>query len=403
MNLETRIKPDLWAAIEHSYSSGNYTHAIKDAMSVVTEVLRDKSGLDGDGDKLVGQALGFSEGKQPRIKINKLQTQTEQDMQRGLMLVLKGMYALVRNPRSHERLDDNKNTTDTIIHFIDYLLDFLGRSQQSFTVQEFLDMVSDPHFVPDPEYVKGLVDMIPARKQGDTLIALYRNSNWKQANNFELVIKELVSRLAESEIDDFLSVISEDLQKVDDVGYATFVIKVLPDELWPRIDRMPRLRVEKMLLDELETAWYNPGSERTNSPASTWINRIVKHCLRKHFLRAVIIKKLKMEDFDHHNFVARYLLQWNVLPQIFEGKQQIKECIAAICDCVRAGNEFVKDCLLEYLSTSSPAEWDEEFVKNLSDLTDPDNPEVYLPDGTPLLGKFVPRPNPISEEGEIPF
>jgi uncharacterized protein (TIGR02391 family) len=113
MNLETQIKPELWTAIENSYTSGNYTHAIRDAMSVVTEVLQDKSGLDDDGDKLVGQALGFSENEQPRIKVNKLQTQTEQDVQRGLMFVLKGMYALIRNPRSHERLDDNRHTANT--------------------------------------------------------------------------------------------------------------------------------------------------------------------------------------------------------------------------------------------------------------------------------------------------
>jgi uncharacterized protein (TIGR02391 family) len=400
MNLETQIRPDLWSAIEHSYSSENYTHAIRDAMSVVTGVLRDKSGLDGDGDKLVGQALGFSENKQPRIKINRLQTQTEQDMQRGIMLVLKGMYAFIRNPRSHERLDDDKNTADTIVLFIDYLLSFLGRSQQSFTVQRFLDMVADPHFVPDAEYVKGLVDMIPTRKRGDTLIALYRNNSWEQTNNFELVIRELVSRLTDSEVDSFLSVISEDLQKVDNVGSATLVIKVLPDELWPRIERMPRLRVEKMLLDELETAWYTPETNHTNSPASGWIYRIAGHYLRKHLLRAAIIKKLRMEDFDYHNFVATYFLARDVLPQVFEGKQQIEECVAAICDCVRAGNEFVKDTLLTYLSTSSPPEWDEEFVENLSDLTDPDNPEFYFPDGTPLLGKFVPHPNP---KEEIPF
>ena len=72
MNIETYIKSDLWSAIEHSYTSGNYSHAIKDAMAFVTEILRDKSGLDDDGDKLVSQALGFSSANPPRIMINKL-------------------------------------------------------------------------------------------------------------------------------------------------------------------------------------------------------------------------------------------------------------------------------------------------------------------------------------------
>jgi len=402
MDLETHIKPELWAAIAHSYDTSNYTHAIRDGMAVVTEVLRDKSGLDGDGDKLAGAALGFSQDKPPRIKINRLQTQTEQDMQKGLMFILKGMYALVRNPRSHERLSDDRKTSDTIILFVDYLLDFLGASYQSFTVQDFLSLVTDLHFVPDAEYVEGLVDKVPARKRSDTLISLYRQVNWKQANNFELVIKELLGRLAEGEIEDFLSVVSDDLQKADQVSSVTLVIKILPGHLWSQIERMSRLRVENMLLDQFEAAWYIPQVDGTNSPAATWINQIAGQYIRKFKLRKAIISKLKARDFDQHSFVARYIVQVNALPSIFEGEQQVKECVAAISECVRAGNEYVKDSMKDWMLTTSPHEWNEEFVKNLEDLTDPDNPESYLPDGTPVLGRFTAQSNPVQEE-KVPF
>lgn len=400
--MKTQIKPYLWNAIDDSYTSGNYTHAIRDAMSVLTQVLRDKSGLDGDGDKLVGQALGFGPGKRPRIKVNKLQTETEQGVQKGLMLVLKGMYALVRNPRSHEKLEDDKQTADRIVLFIDYLLDFLGRSQQSFTVQGFLDMVADPFFVADPEYVTGLVDAIPVRKQGDSLIALYRAKSAKLASNFELVIRELVSRATETAIDDLISVVSEDLQMIDGAGPVALVIKVLPAELWPQIDRIPRLRVETMLLDQLQSAWYTPHSDHTNSPASTWIPYIAEHYLRKNQLRAVIISRLRAEDFDAHNIVARFFFQSSVLPKVFEEEDQISACVSAICDSLRSGNEFVKDCLLGWVAATPPEEWREEFISNLGDLTDPDNPEIYLADGTPLLGGFVSLPNPVGED-DIPF
>lgn len=403
MNLETQITPELWTAIASSYESENYSHAIKDAMSMITEMLRDKSGLDGDGVKLVGQALGFGKGKQPKIKINKLETHTEQDVQRGLMFLLQGMYALVRNPRTHERLQDSRKMADTIILFIDYLLGFLGRSQLSFTIQDFLSMVIDPHFVPNQEYVRGLVDRIPTRKRGDTLIRLYRQLNWKQSDNFELIIKELLPCLTDSEVDDFLSVVSEDLLRAEKVGSATLVIKVLPGELWPSIQRMSRLRVEKMLLDELETAWYIPESEHTNNAASTWINRIAKHFLQKPELGNTIIKKLRMDDFDHHNFVGKYFMLFGTLPVLFEEKRQMRRCVNAIADSVKSGNEFMKDCVVNYISWSIPQEWIQEFVESLKDLTDPGNPEAYTPDGTPFLGKFVPQPNPASQSDNIPF
>src|SRR2546430_9533218 len=143
MNLEAQIRPELWDAVKSSYQATNYTHAIRDAMVVITATLRDRSGIDGDGDELVGKALGLKNDKPPLIKINPLQTRTEKDIQRGLMQVLQGMYALVRNPRSHEKLDDSQETADSIIIFINYLIGLMGGSQQSFTLQDFIQTVHD--------------------------------------------------------------------------------------------------------------------------------------------------------------------------------------------------------------------------------------------------------------------
>lgn len=403
MNLETHIRPDLWAVVEDSYRSGNYTHSIKDALSLVTEVLRDRSGLDGDGYGLAGHALGVGGREPPRICINKLQTETEKDMQRGLMLLLQGMYTFVRNPRSHERIDDDKKTADTIIVFIDYLLDFLGRSQQSFLIQDFVERVTEPHFVQDPEYVAGLVDQIPARKRGDTLIGLYRNWTWKEADQYRMVMEEILSRATEGEVDHLLAAISEDLSTTDDTGNITLVIKVLPDHLWAQMERLTRLRVEHMLLEELREAWYAPNTSRTNKNAATWINHIAKYLLRKGHLRDVVLEKLRKEDFDHHNFVAAYLL--SVLPDVFETECQMKECVNAIAECIRSGNEFVKDRLIRWiLDVNPPEEWVHALAVILQDLTDPDAPEMYLSDGSPFLGRFSPRVNPVEIDGEeIPF
>lgn len=402
MKLEAHIKPELWSAIAHSYESENYTHAIRDAMLVITEVLRDKSGLDGDGINLVGGALGFGSENQPRVKINKLQTQTERDMQKGLMFTLKGMYSLVRNPRTHERVPDTKETADAIILFIDYLLDYLGSSHQSFTVQDFLNKVTDPHFVLDHEYVENLVDTIPARKKSDTLITLYRQLDWRQSNNFEMVIKEILHRLTDEEISDFMVVVSEDIQTVTRSGGISLTIKILPAELWPKIQRMPRLRAENMLLEELREAYYIPQSDKTNKSAATWINRIAPYLLRKRQWRRVIISKLQQQDFDSHNFVGRYLL--SALPDIFVENTEIRQCVNALADTLRAGNEFMKDSLMEYLNSYfEPQKWQDQFVESLHDLTDPDNPETYLNDGTPFLGKFEAQHNPEFGPEEIPF
>lgn len=202
-------------------------------MSFLTDVLRDKSGLDSDGKELVGSALGFGKGKLPEIQVNKLQTDTERNVQIGLQELLKGMYSFVRNPRSHERVEDNKKTADTIILFLDYLLGFLGESQQSFTIEGFVSLVTDKYFVPSFEYAEELVQKIPPRKYSDTIIELYRKKSWLQFGNYELMIEVLLKKLSNDEAREFLLVVSDELQQTQseqdirsDYGSITFLLVV---------------------------------------------------------------------------------------------------------------------------------------------------------------------------------
>lgn len=407
MNIESKIKDELWTSIRSSYTSGNYSHSIKDAMSFVTEVLRDKSGLDGDGDSLVGQALGAGKNKKPKLMINRYQTQTEKDEQRGFMFVLKGLYAFIRNPRTHEQTLDTEDVANRIILFIDYLTDFLGASQQSFTIQQFLGLVTDPHFVRDSEYVENLINLIPVRKMTDTLIRLYRNLTWKQADNFEPVIKGIIKEINDSQREDFLTVVSDDLQTTNKTSDITLIIKILPSELWPKLERMPRFRVEQMLVDDLDDAWYSYENQKTNRPSATWINQIAEHYIRKDRLRTTILKALQCDDFDRHNFIGEYFLSRGCLPFIFESESQAKHCIREIASTLRRGNSFMKDCLINHISSWDGFfhRWDEYIIQEISDLTDDDNPERYLSDGTPILGKFSEKQNPSSDMqiDDIPF
>ena len=129
MNIQTHIRNDLWLAVKSTYEVENYSGAILDAMHHLSDVLRDRAGVDGDGATLVGQALG---GNSPRLRINRLQTETEKNEQRGIESILRGMYQAIRNPRSHENIEDKQETADAIIHFVNYLLGIiLGRRNHS--------------------------------------------------------------------------------------------------------------------------------------------------------------------------------------------------------------------------------------------------------------------------------
>jgi uncharacterized protein (TIGR02391 family) len=73
---------------------------------VVAEKLRVLSGLTLDGSDLVNEALGTRrrEGREhdPLVAFNSLRTLSEQSEHRGIMHLMKGVFALFRNPTAHE-------------------------------------------------------------------------------------------------------------------------------------------------------------------------------------------------------------------------------------------------------------------------------------------------------------
>jgi uncharacterized protein (TIGR02391 family) len=138
VNLRTNISERLWAAIESPYEAGNFSHAVLESIHFLTDVIREKSGLDGDGAALVGQALG---GESPKLRINPLRTETEKNAQKGIEQILRGIYLAVRNPRSHEQFTDSQADADAIIHFLDYILRILDTSTELFTVDGFLERI----------------------------------------------------------------------------------------------------------------------------------------------------------------------------------------------------------------------------------------------------------------------
>jgi hypothetical protein len=108
--------------------------------------------VDGDGASLVGQALG---GDSPRLRVNKFQTETEKNEQKGLEQILRGVYQGIRNPRSHEQFEDTQASANAIILFIDYLI---GDGK----LGDFLEIVSDELKVTQEDNViKMILQILP--------------------------------------------------------------------------------------------------------------------------------------------------------------------------------------------------------------------------------------------------
>jgi uncharacterized protein (TIGR02391 family) len=144
MNLQTKLDPRLWDAIRATYENRNFTGAILDAMYFLSDLVRERTGLESDGVALVGQAFG---GNSPKLKVSPLQTESDWNVQRGVEQLLRGMYQTVRNPRSHGKIEDNEDDSQAIILFVNYLVKLIGQSKSPFSKTEFVSRVFDPNFV----------------------------------------------------------------------------------------------------------------------------------------------------------------------------------------------------------------------------------------------------------------
>lgn len=77
----------------------NYFHAVFEASKGLAQRIREMSGTDGDGAKLIDNVFAV---ERPLLAINSLRTETEKSEHKGFAQLLKGCFAAVRNPLAHE-------------------------------------------------------------------------------------------------------------------------------------------------------------------------------------------------------------------------------------------------------------------------------------------------------------
>lgn len=82
--------------------SNNYFHAVLEASKSVAAVIRQKSGLNSDGVKLVEDAFGIGKKSYPILAINTLVSETEKSEHTGFMNLVIGLMGMFRNPTAHE-------------------------------------------------------------------------------------------------------------------------------------------------------------------------------------------------------------------------------------------------------------------------------------------------------------
>ncbi|MDX6385006.1 MAG: hypothetical protein QOK48_2579, partial [Blastocatellia bacterium] len=232
MNLETTLQPRLWEVVRGSIESRNFSTAILDAIHFLSEVIRERSGLEGDGVALIGAAFG---GNSPKLKVNRLQTESDQNVQRGTESLLRGVFQAIRNPRSHGTYNDDEKDAVAILVFLDYLLRIVDQSRSPFSLQTFVGRVLDADFFPDERYAALLVKEIPQNKRVLVCREIFARRNEADIKKVRVFLEEAFKKMSSDEIDEICEVAAEELRSTIDDDTIRFVVGGFPSGVWPRL------------------------------------------------------------------------------------------------------------------------------------------------------------------------
>jgi uncharacterized protein (TIGR02391 family) len=392
MNLQTTIPEAMWAAVASAYEAENYSHAILEATYLISSVLRERAGVDGDGSALVGQALG---GDDPKLKLNPLQTDSEKNVQRGMEQILRGVYLGIRNPRSHEQTTDDKETADAIIHFLGYVFTLLNSSKEAFTIESFVAKVFDSEFVESSRYAELLVAEVPKLRLADALIAIYRVRKKAELRKLRYLVPKLLGALSPAQLSSYLNVVSEELRTAtDDLAIRTS-LQMLTPEVWLNLSELPRLRIENKFITGIRQGEVT-SSGKTTQALATWSNRFLKSFTTRADAANALISRFEDQDPDARHYAAKFFMR--ALPEVMSSPAQTTRCVRAIVSAVEADDANVRSYLVSAV-LGYPQEWQTKLAEALKAMTDEDNPAVYLDDGSPFLS----APTKDEMDDDIPF
>jgi uncharacterized protein (TIGR02391 family) len=123
------VPPRVEAASAALFADGHLRLGVLEAVKVMRDVLREGSGLILDGDQLAGKALN---PERPLIVLGDLATETGRGRQRGVMLIAQGIFAAVRNPLEHERVEVSPREAERVISMVGFVVGAVesgGRSE----------------------------------------------------------------------------------------------------------------------------------------------------------------------------------------------------------------------------------------------------------------------------------
>jgi uncharacterized protein (TIGR02391 family) len=99
----SNLHPSIKKVSENLYLDGYFPHSILEAYKAINNLVKKKSGRqDLDGQELMSTVFSY---KNPIIKLNEFQSQSDIDEQMGFMFLYMGAMTGIRNPKAHDTVE----------------------------------------------------------------------------------------------------------------------------------------------------------------------------------------------------------------------------------------------------------------------------------------------------------
>jgi uncharacterized protein (TIGR02391 family) len=365
MNLETKLEPRLWDAVRTSLEGRHFSNAVLDAVHFLSDVIRERSGLEGDGVALIGAAFG---GASPKLKVNRLQTESEQNVQRGIESILRGVYLAIRNPRSHGAHEDEERDAVAIILFLDYLLRIVDQSHSPFSLPLFVGRILDPDFVPKERYAQLLVREIPEKRRLAVCREIFVRRGGEDASKLRVFFKCVLDVMSDDDKNELWALVSDELRQTDEDATIRFVLGAFPETIWPQLNEIARLRIEhKLIRSAKEGRWLRNKNTTSGGALGTWASNIIGHFTLKDDLWRTIFAKLRSRDPTEQDYVFHYFIR--LVRRSFGAPPPM--LLLAIAEGLEKGDvrfkELAESCQLDGFDEVSPdSPWREPFAEALA-------------------------------------
>lgn len=362
MKLNEKLREDLWKSIQAHYERSDYTEAVRDAVFHISEVLREKGGIeDKDGTKLVETALL---GSNPAIKINKNETTTERDFQQGIGYAFKGIMLSVRNRISHEGFHYTQDEAEILILYMNFLLNQVDKSGGITKIDNIMDLLLDDDFTDTKEYAELLLKEIPAKKRYDLLLELYQKRDELPQHTLKFFISFLFASLTKAAKNDFIRVVSSSLMKCKDNYDLRMYFHYFMKDTYSDIDRLAQLRVEDLIQKSIRAgeaeSFYDDNRKKikcnSEGSLSTWINDKLDFLSNKKQIVETLFRKLN-GNYSEQLFVFSYFER-----AISKKASDYSEYeVNTIKRQLKNGNKLFFDWIFDYIELWDTDEYSELF------------------------------------------